>query len=407
MAVITSRELISRFEQRLADCGGADIAVAWATHCPAIEKLRRFRGLGGDLRIVVGIDGNVTDPTTLRDLQTFARLRIGAARPPASGLFHPKYYCFRKPRGSTIWVGSANLTGGGFGGNEELVLESEGDAGSKAWFEALWESLPADPDAAIAAYAQDWRPRPEAERRRTLGERSRRTLRSSAEQLDASWSWDDFVANLRAKDEAMLAVPMQDGSGKPEEPWSVFGDYRSWLHTIRVGRAIAGLGSWRDLRPWQREVLVGQSPWGALGTLKGAGKAYSMITGSAAADGDVRASIRRHLRSIGAADTEPIPAGVRALAGIQDSGPRIGPGVATRFLTLARPDLYVSLNGPSREGLAKCSGLAPTTMDRRYGDLLAWVHSSNWYRAERPKDALEGEIWDYRAALVDAFVYEG
>ena len=107
------------------------------------------------------------------------------------------------------------------------------------------------------------------------------------------------------------------------------------------------------------------------------------------------------------ADAEPIRAGVEALAGIRDSGPRIGPGVATRFLALARPDLYVSLNGASRQGLAECSGLAPTTMDRRYGDLLAWVHGSNWYRAERPTDALEGEIWDYRAALVDAFVYDG
>jgi len=46
-------------------------------------------------------------------------------------------------------------------------------------------------------------------------------------------------------------------------------------------------------------------------------------------------------------------------------------------------------------------------MDRRYGDLLAWVHGSNWYQAQRPPDALEGEIWDYRAALVDAFVYDG
>ena len=288
MAVITSRELLSRFEERLDDCGGADIAVAWATHCPAIEKLRRFCGRGGELRIVVGIDGSVTDPTTLRHLQAFARLRVGAARPPARGLFHPKYYCFRKSTGSTVWVGSANLTGGGFGGNEELVLECAGDAESKAWFEALWESLPAHPDAVIAAYADDWHPRPEGERRRTRGGRSRSGTRSSAEQLDAGWSWDDFVANLRAKDEAMLAVAMEDGSGKPEEPWSVFGDYRSWMHTIRVGRPIAGLRSWRNLDPWQAEVLVGQSPWGALGTLKGAGKAYSMISGDAAGDGDVR-----------------------------------------------------------------------------------------------------------------------
>ena len=407
MAVITSGELLNRFEERLRDCDGADIAVAWATHCPAIEKLRGFCDRGGELRIVVGIDGSVTDPTTLLDLRGFSKLRVGSARRPATGLFHPKYYCFRNSSSNTVWVGSANLTGGGFGRNEELVLECAGDAESRAWFDALWSSLPANPDRAIAAYARDWQPRPEGERRGSRSGRSRNGPPPVAERLDADWSWDDFMANLRAKHEAMLAAATKDGAGKPEEPWSVFGEYRSWMHTIRVGRAVARLRSWRNLKPWQAAVLVGQSPWGALGTLKGAGKAYSMITGNAGGDADVRAGILRHLRSTGAAGAEPMRTGVQALAGIRESGPRIGPGVATRLLALARPDRYVSLNGASRRGLAECSGLPRTTLDRRYGDLLAWVYSSNWYRAARPTDALEGEIWDYRAALVDAFVYDG
>ena len=406
MAVITSCELLDRLEERLRDSDRADISVAWATHCPAIEKLREFCQRGGELRIVVGIDGNVTDPKTLLDLQGFAKLRVGSVRPPSRGIFHPKYYCFRNSTGSTIWIGSANLTGGGFGGNEELVLESAGDAESSAWFDALWSSLAANPDSAIAAYERDWSPRPEGKRRGTGTSRSRdREIRAGG-RLDADWSWDDFVANLWAKDEAMLTRAMKYGSGKPEEPWSVFGEYRSWMHTIRVGRAVASLRSWRNLKPWQAEVLVGQSPWGALGTLKGAGKAYSMIMGNAEADADVRADILRQLRSTGVAGAESIRTGVQALAGIQDSGPRIGPGVATRLLALARPDCYVSLNKASRRGLSECSVLPRTTLDRRYGDLLAWVYGSNWYQAPRPTDVLEGEIWDYRAALVDAFVYK-
>lgn len=407
MAVITSGELLDRLEERLRNSDGVDIAVAWATHCPAVERLRAFSDRGGKLRIVVGIDRSVTDPTTLLDLQGFARLRVGAARPPAVGLFHPKYYCFRNSTSSTVWVGSANLTGGGFGGNEELVLECAGDAESRAWFDALWSSCPANPNRVIEDYARNWHPQPEGERRGTLSARSRKSPPTVAEQLDPSWSWDDFVANLWVRNEAMLVAAKEDGSSKPEEPWSVFGEYRSWMHTVRVGRSVVRLQSWRNLKPWQAEVLVGQSPWGALGTLKGAGKASSMVRGNADGDAEVRTAILRHLRSTDVAEADAVRIGVQALAGIRDSGPRIGPGVATRLLTLARPDRYVSLNGASRRALAEYSGLWPTTLDRRYGDLLAWVYGSKWYQAARPTDVLEGEIWDYRAALVDAFVYEG
>ena len=279
MAVITSGELLDRLEERLRDCDEADVAVAWATHCPAVEKLREFCERRGELRIIVGIDGSVTDPTTLLDLREFSKLRVGVARPPATGLFHPKYYCFRGATCRTVWIGSANLTGGGFGGNEELVLEGAGDEESMLWFEALWASLPSNPDAAITAYARSWEPAPAGQGQRRRRGRSRNDARPIAPRLDAGWSWDDFVAHLRARDEAMLAVAWEARSGKPEEPWSVFGEHKSWMHTIRVGRAIARLQSWRNLKPWQKAVLVGQSPWGALGTLKGAGKAYSMITG--------------------------------------------------------------------------------------------------------------------------------
>lgn len=398
MAIRTAKDILDRFEKRLRESDAVDVAVAWATHCPAVEKLRAFCGRNGVLRIVVGVDGSSTDPTTLRDLATFSDLRIGSVQPPASGIFHPKYYCFRKSARSTLWIGSANLTGSGFGGNEELVLETAGSKDSQKWFESLWDSLVEDPSEAIEVYARNWKPPSERERRRWgTGSRARPQRLRAAERLDSSRSWDDYVANLRAKDDEMLAA---------DRGWSVFGDTHSWMNTIRVGHPVTRLSNWRNLKPWQIDVLLGQQDWGALGRLKGAGKACSIIKGSSESDRGVRRDVLRHLRSTTKDGVDAIRSGAGALVGIRNFD-RIGEGVATRLLALTRPDCYVSLNNASRAGLAECSDLRPTTLDKRYGDLLEWLHGSTWHEAPKPSDPLEAEIWDYRAALVDALVYNG
>ena len=162
MAVRQGHELLDLLEARLGESDAVDIAVAWAARGLAIDELGEFCDCGGVLRIVVGIDGNSTDPAVLRRLAGFGQLRIGAARVPATRIFHPKYYCFRRASGSTVWIGSANLTRGGFGGNDELMLESAGSEDSAGWFESLWSSLPSDPGEEIAAYERDWSPRADA-----------------------------------------------------------------------------------------------------------------------------------------------------------------------------------------------------------------------------------------------------
>ena len=334
MAVRRGHDLLDLLRERLGECDAVDIAVAWASPCPAVDELREFCGRGGGLRVVVGIAGNATDPSTLRDLSGSGQLRIGAARPPATGIFHPKYYCFRRASGSTVWIGSANLTRGGFGRNDELMLEGMGSEGSAGWFESLWSSLAPDPGEAIAVYERDWKPLPAGARRRTAGEiPSRKHPGAIAERLDATWSWGDFVGKLLARDEEMLAADLENAGGKPGEPLSVFGEHQSWLHTISVGRRVARLPSWRSLEPWQTDVLLGRTRYGALGTLKGAGKACSIILGGAAADRDAREEILRNVRATTEAGIDVIRAGVNAVAGITGR-PHVGLGVATRLLAL-------------------------------------------------------------------------
>lgn len=407
MRVRTGRELLDQFTKLLRKCHAADIAVAWATPCPAVDALRSFCDDGGELRIVVGVDSHVTHPLTLWDLHEFAHLRI-ADSPGVGGIFHPKFYCFRGASRNRLWIGSANLTRRGFGANTELMLEGALQKDADKWFDRLWCSLEANPVKRIEAYEHDWKQSPAEEPGATSRVRSQRNnTASEVERLDASWTWDDFVKNLQAKNEQMLTARAVNPEGKPEEPWSVFGNDKSYLATISVGRPITRLSSWRNLDSRQWEILLGRAPWGALGTLGAAGTANRIMSSRARDDVKVREDILRHLRAATRADTDVIRAGVDAAKGIR-AHYGVAEGVATRLLALARPDCFVSVNRASRDGLAECSGLPPTSLGKLlYGDLLEWVHNSTWYRSSRPKDPFEREIWDCRAALIDAFVYEG
>ena len=407
MTVRTGKKLLDQFKELLRECHAADIAVAWATPCPAVDALRSFCADGGELRIVVGVDSHVTEPSTLWDLHEFAQLRI-AKSPGAGGIFHPKFYCFRGASRNRLWVGSANLTRRGFGANIELMLEGTLQKDADKWFDRLWRSLEANPIKRLKAYERDRKRKPAEEPGPTSRVRSQRSNTvGEVEWLDASWTWDDFVYNLWSKNDQMLAARAVNAEGKPEEPWSVFGNDKSYLATISVGRPITRLSSWRNLDFRQQDILLGRAPWGALGTLGPAGKAIRIIVSRAREDVKVREDILRHLYAATRADTDVIRAGVDAAKGIR-AHYGVAEGVATRLLALARPDCFVSVNKASRDGLAACSELPPTTLGKqRYRDLLEWVHDSTWYKSPQPEDPLQREIWDCRAALIDAFVYEG
>ena len=88
-----------------------------------------------------------------------------------------------------------------------------------------------------------------------------------------------------------------------------------------------------------------------------------------------------------------------------------GHAAATHWLTLARPDCLVSVNGASARGLGEASDLPQDSrkLADRYSDLLNWLYERPWFnefRGRQPDDPLERDIWNCRAALVDAFVYK-
>ena len=404
MPLIEGNHLLQRFNERLAEAIQVDIAVAWARPCGALEALHKRLGERTAMRIAVGISGNVTCPKELRRLQKqkCADLRIPS---PLRGIFHPKYFCFHGSDRTLCWVGSANLTQGGFDRNDELVYEFVDSAEEgRDWFESLWNTLDRDPNPEIDAYQKRYQPQ----------QFIPRLSPSELEPLSNQSTWDDFVEGLRKREKHC----------RSHLPYVVFGKTRrSYLRTIYTGRKVAQLPDWGNLTKPQCNILLGRDDrfgaWGLLGSIYPIGAVAKVFNPERMPDiGPTRERIHHYVKQVKcAADNEIARVAHEAVQAIRLDNElldRFGPATATRLLTLARPDCLVSVNSKSAVRLGALSGLkrsgqvlrTPESIANNYEKLLNWVYDQPWFKAPKPVDPWERDIWNYRAALLDVFAYE-
>ena len=82
--------------------------------------------------------------------------------------------------------------------------------------------------------------------------------------------------------------------------------------------------------------------------------------------------------------------------------------VATRFLVLSRPDLFISVNNESVFRLSRLFGIPVSKIKtwEGYELALAKLWQSRWYHSHRPRNVTEAKVWDARAALVDIYASE-
>lgn len=386
--LIDQKDILSRFREHLTWATDIDVATAWATSNVGLRSLQQLDA-PVRLRAIVGLWGNLTDPSTLRTLAEIGELRlIDAAR-----RFHPKVFLFRGSDRLVAWVGSANFTSGGFGMNEETLFETADAQPVATWFDRLWDSCEPVRDLDIDQYAASRRrdppqqavpPRPPS---LTAGESTRASL------LQEVVDWRDYVN----------ALEQCDRWWNHHFGWSVLAEMNSWSETIQVLHDVVVRRNWRLLDDHDRGRLLGLTAgesWALLGRMR----APAMRT----VFGDNLTTIQQIVQAVVAEPESAFPdAAVRAyeqLKGLEG----VGPGIATRLLTLARPDRFVSLNGASKAGLAASFHIAPSTLSqpRSYSRLLDQVYSQAWYSDARPIDAREETIRWMRAALLDCFVYE-
>ena len=386
--MLINHENIQRcFKKNLTWATGIDIATAWATSNAGLRALQIDRVPSLRVRAVVGLSGYSTDPGTLATLADMGELRTLEE----SRLFHPKVYLFHGKNKSVAWVGSANFTSGGFEKNEELLFETSDSKAVEEWFSLLWERCgPLDENILIQyekKYAE-WRklsqPRPLAQ---TLGKDDSEPL----QLLQTVSDWRSYVDALEHCDKWWQS----------HHSWSVLGEKYSWSETIQVLHDIVKRKDWGSVSDYDRNRLLGRTRekggWALLGRMR------------APANGSVfgrnNEKIKRVIQSVtNFSDSDYPHNAVEAYEELlKFEG--VGPGIATRLLTLARPDRFVSLNGASKKGLADSFGLAPSTLGqpKNYGRLLEAIYSQDWYSEPAPES--ESIVWWMRAALLDCFVY--
>lgn len=185
--------------------------------------------------------------------------------------------------------------------------------------------------------------------------------------------------------------------------WSVLGDKTSWRNTVEVLHELIKHPEWSDLDQQDQRRLLGLSRsvgWQLLGKMRAPARGTVFY--------DERETIENTIREVVAADDDAFPdIGFKSYETLEDLD-GVGQGIATRLLTLARPDRFVSVNTRSQFGLGAVYGLAPSTIGdpRNYARLLRAIYNEDWWQVSPPTNRHELRIYRMRAALLDSFVYD-
>ncbi len=380
------------------------VLAAWATMGAGLNCLSSCTAARKEA--IIGTRFSVTEPEALHglirqgfDLRILHSLRGG-------GTFHPKVYLFECPDGTwTALVGSANLTDAAFSRNAEVMVElsltNEGAADLNALFDGHWKS--AHPGKITDEWFERYKEGYEAAKQKRAQDiakaerpknsplkRSTASPKTSQLQGLMKSDWAGYVRRLAVRKD--LGDRFLDGGRS------------SYLRTLSLTGPILRSG----LAEAEHEDIsraMGRSDYcGWLGTVH-------LISGRGAKiyrDRALRALVDRYLEPLWElrGEHQSLEAGRAAFASLGKID-GFGPGFITRMLTLARPDLFYSLNAASVDGLASLFGIPKARLRtwEGYEEGLKIVFATQWYNSPSPTDNKMKHLWDARVALLDAYAY--
>lgn len=352
---------------------------------------------GVPVSITTGCGGGTTRRHAVTWLRDDCGATVRVVDDRSGGLFHAKVYAFALPDGDRALVGSANLSGAGFGQNREVMVEVALAPGE---LEALAGRLSsAGPELTDLNLLPEMRATavvlPETPARR-VGLASVLTM-----------DWPQYVLAIRQMDRWWARRGLNVLHGTP-----------GWVDTLeRVETRAAG--PLRALSLEGRRTLVGfrggdtTGPnvafFGDFGGTPAKSFVYSPDHPDHAAAVDRIDTVRASVGSIGdALLLGQARTAFESLVGIHG----IASGVASRLLFSVRPDIFVPVNDGNRVLLRRATGLRLRQQARRpvqvaeYASLLERIQAAPWFSAPPPSDGDELIIWRARAALLDIFVYQ-
>jgi hypothetical protein len=389
--------LSSEFDRCCREYKTLRLAVAWCGSPSKILPYKTLEDFDGTITATVGIAFCHTHPDAIKwFLDIGADIRLFKED---IGLFHPKIYLFRDQKRYAVFVGSSNLTYGGFYANQEANILIEGVTSPEAadGMNSLEDTLvkwhtPAFSFNPTAPWLTSYRKRYEAAMQNQRKHGIHTPAGAEEEISTASWlqhaNWEVYYKKVLEG----LKQHERDGQG-----------YHDVLDSAAQALPI----------PWttqyfenieKRRIIGGIKQYGWLGHVAASGQFRRLL-----ANGTTKqwATIVEAINTI-AAFNRPIP--WAKLTEQLDRLISLGPTMKVwgRLLCLVRPDLYCTVAAVSvRKNLSKTLEVPQNRFDdpEGYLQLVKLIHSSPWFNSTRPTDKKVAEIWKRRAAFLDAIFY--
>lgn len=83
-----------------------------------------------------------------------------------------------------------------------------------------------------------------------------------------------------------------------------------------------------------------------------------------------------------------------------------GVATASRLLAMKRPDTFICISKPNRESAAEAMAFSRKNLrlEDYWEQVVEPIRNSQWFNSPKP-DGQDGELWEARAAMLDAIFY--
>lgn len=395
--IVSSDSLAAEFDRCCQEYNALCVAVAWCGKPDGDRPYNSLQSFKGKIKATVGVAFNHTHPDAIEwFISMNANLRIFN---DTAVLFHPKVYLFRKRNRYAVFIGSSNLTYGGFHANQEVNCLIEGTTAKERG---------KDIDALAKTLAK-WRTSTYSFKPTTTWLSHYRSIHKTSMRKQRKYS---VPTPLIAEDD--IAATRWLGHAD----WSVY--YMNILRGLKQhGRdarryhAVLEAAAREIPVPWtieyfkdieKRRIIGGMPPYGWLGHVAASGQVRRLL-----AKGPTR-KWSRIVRAVNAIATlePPIP-----WAELQSHLERLVSlghtmNVWGRVLCIVRPDLYCTVSAESvRRNLSKMLNVPMNQFNtvRGYIQLIRFIHSSPWFKSKKPRQKTKAEVWSRRTAFLDAVFY--
>ncbi|HRB15127.1 MAG TPA: phospholipase D-like domain-containing protein [Nitrospira sp.] len=398
--LFTPEDLQQEFATLLNKADSLKIAAAWATLGVHVDMLKNAKI---PIEAIVGKAFNITHPDAIAALMSLGKVYVDE-RKTDFGLFHPKVYLFQTGSQYSIIIGSPNLTCGAFTVNAEVSVSFKLDHKSALplieHFRNLGRAATPVTTAWLKRYRKQYKPPKSGILKKILKSQSPRENQSSASASTVgdllTLTWQDYYRLLQKQ------ATRADGKS------SLLDKDESYLKTLDVIRPIIQKRFDQLTKEDFRYLIGGNETYpntGYFGSIAGAIRAVPALMRDLRLRRDITKLIPRLIR---ARNTQSALAIARSLFLRLVRVKGIKSAVATRFLVLSRPDLFISVNNESVFRLSRLFGIPVSKIKtwEGYELALAKLWQSRWYHSHRPRNVTEAKVWDARAALVDIYASE-